>query len=97
MRDLVILGAGSVVLYQASEIVQDSKVFVNNVFLCCSSVVCCQDMKLWATFSINLKIPTVVFPAAVVPSRNSTGVWHFKNALYFSDSTRSMLLIIRLR
>ena len=47
MRDLIILGAGSVVLYQASEIVQDSKVFVNNVFLCCSSVVCCQDMKLF--------------------------------------------------
>ena len=47
-----------------------------------------------ATLHINLNKPTVVLPAAVVPSRNSTGASHLRNALYFSDSTRRSVLTI---
>ncbi len=46
-------------------------------------------LSLSATLSMNLKRPTVVFPAAVVPSRNSTGASHLRNALYFSDNIKS--------
>ena len=54
----------------------------------------CSFLGLSATFSMNLNRPTVVFPAAVVPSRNSTGASHCRKALYFSDSkSRSALTI----
>ena len=40
---------------------------------------------------MNLNSRTVVLPAAVVPSRNSTGAVQRRNALYFSDSSRSAI------
>ena len=47
-----------------------------------------------ATFSMNLKMPTVVFPAAVVyvPSSTSKGALHRRNALYLSDKIRLSVL-----
>ena len=47
-----------------------------------------------ATININFSIPTVVFPAAVVPSNASTGALCFKKAKYLSDNLYSLLIII---
>lgn len=51
----------------------------------------CSFLALSATFNINLIIPTVVLPAAVVPSRNSTGALCFRKSLYFSKSNTSII------
>lgn len=79
--------ARCIVLDQRPKNIQDSQIFINNIF---SSVPkskpdrICSFFAEAATFSINLNIPTVVLPAAVVPSRNSAGALQRRKALYFS-------------
>ena len=51
----------------------------------------CSRWGLSATRSMNLNSPTVVLPAAVVPSRNSTGARQRRKSLYFSDRIRSAI------
>ena len=52
----------------------------------------CSFLSLSATLSMNLYTPTVVLPAYVVPSRNSTGAWHFIKALYFFENNNSDMI-----
>ena len=51
----------------------------------------CNRFELSAHRRINLNRPTVVLPAAVVPSKNSTGALQRRNALYLSDRRRSAI------
>ena len=47
-----------------------------------------------ATISINFNIPTVVFPAEVVPYNASTGALYYKKSKYLSDNLYSLLFFI---
>ena len=42
----VVLGAVSVVLSQHAEVINDTKVLIDDVFFCCSSIFCCYDVQL---------------------------------------------------
>lgn len=47
MWDLIILRPVAVILCQNTEIIQDTKVLVDDVFLSSTGILGCQDMKLF--------------------------------------------------
>ena len=46
VRDLVILGAVTVILNQHTEIIHDTKVLVDDILLGCTCILGCNDMQL---------------------------------------------------
>ena len=46
MRDLIVLGAVAVILNQYTKIIHDAQILVNDIFLCSTGILGCDDVQL---------------------------------------------------